>query len=93
MGVRSSRQRELLEELSEWSEDLREAGIGSRVVLAEVPPGWGVTTVLADFAVMVADLDGSVALFASTGEVPSADAVRADLTEGCHPARIPRRRS
>ena len=73
MGVQSSRQRELLEELSEWAEDLREARIGSRVVLAEVPPGWGVTTVLADFTVMVANLDRQVALFASTGEVPSAD--------------------
>ena len=72
MGVRSSQQQGLLVELSEWREDICAAGIGSRVALVEVPPGWGTTTVMEDFAVMVAGLDGPVALSVSTGEVPSA---------------------
>ena len=68
----SAQQRELLGELSEWWEGVRDAGIRSRVVLAEVPPGWGVTRVLADFAASVADPKGPVALFTSTAEVSSA---------------------
>lgn len=42
MVLMSRRQAEVLEELEEWREDVRERGIGSRVVLLAVPKGWGV---------------------------------------------------
>ena len=51
MGVRSSRHLAVLEELAEWWEDISEARIGSRVVLVEVPPGWGATMVLQEFRI------------------------------------------
>ena len=72
MGVRSSRHQAVLEELAEWWEDISEARIGSRVVLVEVPPGWGATTVLREFEAMVADPDAPVAISVSVDEVPLA---------------------
>ncbi len=39
----------MLEELTEWWKDVRDGGIGSRVVLREVPPGWGAQAVLDAF--------------------------------------------
>ena len=72
MEVPSSRHRAVLEELAEWWEDIYQARIGSRVVLIEVPPGWGATTVLGSFGEMVADPAGPVAISVSTSEVPSA---------------------
>ena len=72
MGVRSSRHQAVLEELAEWWEDISEARIGSRVVLVEVPPGWGATTVLQEFGAMVADPDAPVAISVSVDEVPLA---------------------
>ena len=49
MVLMSRRQAEVLEELEEWREDVRERGIGSRVVLLAVPEGWGRSAVLARF--------------------------------------------
>lgn len=72
MAVRSSRHQVVLEELTEWSEDISEARVGSRVVLVEVPPGWGVTMVLPEFEAMVADPDARVAISVSVDEVPLA---------------------
>ena len=72
MGVRSARQQAVLEELAEWWEDVSEAGIGSRVVLVEVPPGWGATTVLREFGAMVADPDAPVAISVNVDKVPLA---------------------
>ena len=69
MGVESSRHRVVLEELIEWREDISEGGTSSRVLLVEVPSGWGVTTVLREFAATVADPDGPVAISLSTDEV------------------------
>ena len=73
MGVRSSRHEAVLEELAEWWEDISEAGIGSRVVLVEVPPGWGATTMLREFGAMVTGLDAPVAISVSVDEVLLAD--------------------
>ena len=73
MGVQSSRHQAVLEELSEWWEDISEARIGSRVVLVEVPPRWGATTVLREFA-MVADPDAPVAIPVSVDKVADPDA-------------------
>ncbi len=72
MGVRSSLHQAALDELTEWWEDISEKGIGSRVILVEVPPGWGVTTVLREFEAMVADPDALVAISVSVDDVPLA---------------------
>jgi hypothetical protein len=72
MGVRSSRHQGVLEELTEWWKDISEKGIGSRVVLVVVPPGWGATTVLREFEAMVADPDALVAISVSVDDVPLA---------------------
>ena len=49
MALRSTRHQAVLEELTEWWEDVRDGDIGSRVVLVEVPPGWGAQAVLDAF--------------------------------------------
>jgi hypothetical protein len=72
MAVRSSRHQAVVKELAEWWEDIGEAGIGSRVVLVEVPSGWGTTTVLAEFEAIAAGPDGPVAISVSFDEVPLA---------------------
>jgi tetratricopeptide (TPR) repeat protein len=56
------RQAAVAEELTEWWEDLWQRDTGSRVVLAEVPPGWGRTTVLDHFAAVVSRDDAPVSL-------------------------------
>jgi hypothetical protein len=48
----------VLEELTEWWEDLRDGGIGSRVVLVSVPRGWGRSRLLEEFRGVVEDFDG-----------------------------------
>lgn len=53
MVLVSRRQAELLEELAEWREDMRERGIGSCVVLLVAPAGWGRLAVLARFRAAV----------------------------------------
>ena len=58
MAIQSSRHRAVLEELTEWWEDLRDRGTGSRVVLVPVPRRWGRSRVLEDFRGVVEDLDG-----------------------------------
>jgi hypothetical protein len=58
MGIQSSRHQAVLEELTEWWEDLRDRGIGSRVVLVSVPHRWGRSSLLTDFRGVVDDLDG-----------------------------------
>jgi hypothetical protein len=72
MAVRSSRHQAVLQELGEWWEDITEAQIGSRVVLVEVPRGWGATTVLREFGTMVAGPDAPLAISVGVNEVPLA---------------------
>jgi hypothetical protein len=72
MSLRSSRHRAVLEELTEWWEDVRDSGIGSRVVLAPVPPGWGASAVLDGFRELVEDPAGPVTITISVGDVPLA---------------------
>jgi hypothetical protein len=74
MGVQSSRHQAVLEELSEWWEDISEARIGSRVVLIEVPPRWGATKVLREFKSKVADPDAPVAISVRVDKVADPDA-------------------
>jgi hypothetical protein len=50
----AGRQAELAVELSEWWEDLWQRHTGSRVVMVRVPPGWGRTTALNQFAAKIA---------------------------------------
>ena len=73
-----SRQADVLEELEEWREDVREAGIGSRVVLLAAPTGWGCSAVLARFADAVESPDGPVTVVAGIdGNLPGGRAVQA----------------
>jgi tetratricopeptide (TPR) repeat protein len=69
MEGQSSRHQAVLEELIEWREDIGEGVIDSRVVLLKVPPGWGATTVLGEFAASAADPDGSVTISVGLNEV------------------------
>ena len=50
MSLGAGRHRAVAGELAEWLEDLAGRGIGSRVVLVAVPPGWGRSAVLRQFA-------------------------------------------
>jgi hypothetical protein len=70
MTVGSSRHRAVLDELAEWWEDVRDRGIGSRVVLVQVPPGWGARVVLDEFRRVVDDPAGPVTISVSVDEVP-----------------------
>jgi AAA ATPase domain len=72
------RQAEVLEELGEWREDVRDRGIGSRVVLLAVPRGWGRSAVLARFAREAGDTEGPVTVLAEVdGNLPGGRAVQA----------------
>jgi tetratricopeptide (TPR) repeat protein len=75
----SRRQAEVLEELEEWREDVRERGIGSRVVLLAVPAGWGRSEVLARFLDVAGDADGPVTVVVGIdGNLPGDRAVQAN---------------
>jgi tetratricopeptide (TPR) repeat protein len=74
----SRQQAEVLEELEEWREDVRERGIGSRVVLLAVPKGWGRSAVLARFRDSVDEADDPVTVVAGIdGNLPGGRAVQA----------------
>ncbi len=78
MVLMSGRQAEVLEEFEEWREDVRERGIGSRVVLLAVPAGWGRSAVLARFRDLAGDADGPVTVVAGIdGNLPGGRAVQA----------------
>lgn len=80
--VLTLRQAELLEELGEWLEDVREAGIGSRVVLLAAPTGWGRSAVLARFRDIADDADGPVTVVAGIeGNLPGGRAVQAAVLQ------------
>ncbi len=78
MVLMSRRQAEVLEELEKWREDVRERGIGSRVVLLAVSAGWGRSAVLARFRDLARDADGPVTVVAGIdGNLPEGRAVQA----------------
>ena len=77
MAIQSSRHRAVLEELTEWWEDLRDRGTGSRVVLVPVPRRWGRSHVLQDFRDIVEDLDGPLS-FSISGTPLAGRAVQAE---------------
>src|ERR1039458_10206161 len=64
MEVRGGRHAAVAGELVEWWEDVCLRGIGSRVVLVAVPPGWGRSTVLDHLAEVTGGDDGPVTLVA-----------------------------
>src|SRR5215831_8861898 len=70
MTVRSLRHRLMLEELIEWWEDMRDPDISSQVVLMEVPPGWGASTVLKEFKGIIDDPDAPAAISIGIDSVP-----------------------
>ena len=70
MALRSGLHQAVLEELAEWWEDVRDGGIGSRVVLLEVPPGWATQAVLDAFREIADDPDGPVTISISVDDVP-----------------------
>ena len=94
MAIHSSRHRAVLEELTEWWEDLRDRGTGSRVVLVLVPRRWGRSRVLEQFREVVEDLDGplefSIKGTALAGRAVQAQELREALTtaEGSRAARL-----
>jgi hypothetical protein len=70
--------RAVAEELAEWWEDVAEGGIGSQVVLVAVPPGWGRSAVLQQFAGAADGGEGPVTLVvALSGDLPPGRAVQA----------------
>ena len=74
----SRQQAEVLDELEEWREDVRERGIGSRVVLLAAPEGWGRSAVLARFRDFGRVADGPVTMVAGMdGSLPGDRAVQA----------------
>ena len=78
MSLGAGRHRAVAEELVEWQEDLAERGIGSQVVLVAVPPGWGRSAVLREFAAVAGRDDGPVTLVAEVpGDLPPGRAVQA----------------
>ena len=79
MSLGAGRQRAVGEELAEWLEDVREGGIGSRVVLVAVPAGWGRSAVLQQFAAVAGADKGPVTLVARVaGDLPPGRAVQAE---------------
>ena len=80
MSLRSGGHLAVLDELTEWWEDLCQRGIGSQVVLVCVPPGWGRSAVLEEFQALVDDdVNGPVTLIARVdGNLPPGRAVQAD---------------
>jgi tetratricopeptide (TPR) repeat protein len=89
----SRRQAEVLDELEEWREDVRERGIGSRVVLLVAPAGWGRSAVLARFQADVDEADGPITVTAGIdgnqpgGRAVQAAALRKALTDIAPPSR------
>jgi Tetratricopeptide repeat len=71
--VLTARHRQVVEDLADWWSDICQAGIGSRIVLVEVPRGWGATTVLREFGDMVVNPDAPVTISISVDEVPLFD--------------------
>ena len=67
----------MLEELTEWWEDLRDLSTGSRVVLVAVPRRWGRSRVLKEFRGVVKDLDGPLT-FPISGTPPAGRAAQAE---------------
>lgn len=64
--------------MGEWWEDVRDGGVGSRVVLVPVPGPWGASAVLDEFPGLVEDPDGPVTILVRVADVPpGGDAVAA----------------
>ena len=84
MAIQSSRHRAVVEELTEWWEDLRDRGTGSRVVLVAVPRRWGRSCVLEEFLGVVEVLDGPlmfpISCTPSAGRAAQAEQLREALT-------------
>ena len=70
MTLQSSEYQAVLEELTEWWEDVRDKRIGSRVVLVQVPPGWGTSVVLDEFRKLVDDPAGPVTIPINIDRIP-----------------------
>src|SRR5260370_38964487 len=95
MAMQSSRHRAVLEELTEWWEDLRSRGIGSRVVLVSLPHKWGRSRLLEEFREVVEDLDGPLTFSVSStplaGRAVQAQELREALTTAERGSRAARR--
>jgi hypothetical protein len=77
MSLGAGRHRAVAAELVEWWEDLA-AEIGSQVGLVAVPPGWGRSAVLREFAAAAGGDEGPVTLVTVIeGDLPPGRAVQA----------------
>jgi hypothetical protein len=94
MGTGVGRHAELAGELIEWWEDLCERRITSRVVLVEVPPGWGRSTAL-DHLAAAADRDDSpitLVIRVNGHELPDEIGLQAAVLQDCLAAARSRHR-
>jgi len=85
MGNGAGRHAELAGQLIKSWEELYQQGIGSRVVLVAVPPGWGRTTVLNRLADAVGAEGAPVTLLARIGgrELPDDHGLHAAALQAC----------
>ena len=80
----AGRQQAAADELAEWWEDLWQRGIGSQIVLVQVPPGWGRSTVLDRLAQIVGAEDAPVTLVVRVNgrELPDGLGLQAAVLRG-----------
>ena len=94
VAVSGSGHQAVVGELAEWWEDVRDRGIGTRLVLLAVPRGWGRSHVLNEFGAWVEDCDDplvfSVVPGCPVGRAVQAEQLRAALTvaSGSRAARL-----
>ena len=81
----SQRQRAVFDEIVQSWKDICLRKVGSQTVFLAVPRGWGRTTVLADLAAAVKDLDAypTIAVSIAGGCLPDGKALQSQALRGC----------
>jgi uncharacterized protein YidB (DUF937 family) len=73
MTTRSALHTAVLEELTEWWEDVRDHGVSSQVVFLPAPHGWGRSHLLSDFVRAADDSGGPVSFIVCIGKFQHAN--------------------